>query len=81
MVVAADEQLHRFLTLAAGTGLASRAAAGGLEFTHRHPLEIAGLREQNDRALVGDQIDVLKTASEIEDLGAPRSLVAIAQLS
>ena len=81
MVVAADEQLHRFLPLAAGSGLASCAAAGGLELTHRHPLEVAGLREQHDGALVGNQIDVLKPATEIEDFSAPRRLVAIAQLS
>ena len=78
MVVAADKQLHRLLALTAGAGLAAGAAAGGLEFAHRHPLEVAVLGEQHHRALVGDQVDVVEAAFEIEDLGATRRVVAAA---
>ena len=81
MVVAADEQLHRIFALAAGTRLAAGAAAGGLEFTHRHPLEVAGLGEQHHRPLVGDQVDVRQATAEVEDFGAARRRVALPQLA
>ena len=78
MVVAADEQLHRLLALAAGAGLAAGAAAGGLKFTHRHPLQVAVLSEQHHRTLIGDQVDVIEAAFKVEDLGAAGGVVAAA---
>ena len=78
MVIAADEQLHRFFTLAAGAGLATRATAGGLKLAHRHAFEVTRFREQHHRALIGDQIDVFKASGDVEDFGATLDRVAIA---
>ena len=80
MVVAADEQLHCFFTLAAGARFPPGATAGGFKFTHRHPFEIAGFGKQHHGTLVGDQIDVFKTSSDVENFGATLNRVAIAQL-
>ena len=76
MVVAADEQLDALFALAFGACLAPGAAAGGLKFAHRHALEIAGFGEQHHRALIGDQVDVLKAALKIEDFGTPWRVIA-----
>ena len=81
MIVAADEQLHRIFTLAAGARFAASAAAGGLKFTHRHPLEITGLGEQHHRPLVGDQVDIGEATAEVEDFGAARCRVALPKLA
>ena len=80
MVVAADEQLHRFFTLAAGAGFTAGATACGFEFTHRHPLQIAGFREQHHRALIRDQVDVFQATSQIQNLGAAGHAMALTQL-
>ena len=80
VVVAADEQLHGLLPLAAGAGLAAGAAAGGFELTHRHPFQVTGFGDEHHGTLVGDQIDVLKTTTQIENLGAARCRVALAEL-
>ena len=76
MVVAADEQFDALFALALGARLAPGAAAGGFKFAHRHALEVAGFGEQHDRALIGDQVDVLEAALEIKDLGAAGRVVA-----
>ena len=76
MVVATDKQTDGLLSLGFRAGLAAGAAAGGFELAHRHPLEVAVLRQQNDRALVRDQIDVFQPPFDIEDLGAARGVVA-----
>ena len=81
MVIAADEQPHRFFGLAAGACLAAGASTGGLKFTDRHPLEVAVLSQQHDRALIGDQIDVIKTSFEVQDLGATRGVMALLELT
>ena len=80
MVVAADEQLHGFLPLAAGAGFATGASAGGLKLTHGHPFQVAGFGDQHHGTLVGDQIDVFKPTPEIENLCTTRCCVALAEL-
>ena len=81
VVIAADEQLDGLFALAAGAGLAAGAATGGLEFVHRHALEVAVLGEHHHRALIGDQVDVFETTLDVEDLGAAGGVEAAADRS